>query len=429
MIRQLMLEVRSVNARKQKARELAQHANIQFVEGCYLVPAQSRAGHYTVLLDNDEALCDCPDFELRDGKPCKHIYAAQIVEREGARTGSPANTAPVAKVKRPTYRQAWKEYNAAQVNERRHFQELLADLCRTIPEPPRKLGRKPIPLRDAIFSACFKVYSTLSARRFSGDLEEAHERGHVGCLPHFNSVLNVFDNAAATDVLVDLIQRSAAPLREVETDFAVDSSGFATSRFVRWHDEKYGTVRQEAEWVKAHIATGVKTNVVTAVVILDKNAADVAQLPALVNDTAKNFTVKEVSADKAYAALENFDAVDAVGGTLYTPFKRNATGAVGGLFEKAFHFFCLHRAKFLTHYHKRSNVESTFSAVKRKFGDAVRSKTDTSMRNEVLAKFVCHNLCCLIAAWYELGIAPEFTPADGCTTMETPAQILRFPGA
>ena len=47
--------------------------------------------------------------------------------------------------------------------------------------------------------------------------------------------------------------------------------------------------------------------------------------------------------------------------------------------------------------------------VKRKFGDSVRSKTDTAMKNEVLAKFVCHNLCCLIAEMYALGIEAVFT--------------------
>ncbi len=47
-------------------------------------------------------------------------------------------------------------------------------------------------------------------------------------------------------------------------------------------------------------------------------------------------------------------------------------------------------------YHKRSNVESTFSMMKRKFGDAVRSKSDTAMVNEVLCKVLAHNLCVLI---------------------------------
>lgn len=46
--------------------------------------------------------------------------------------------------------------------------------------------------------------------------------------------------------------------------------------------------------------------------------------------------------------------------------------------------------------------------VKRKFGDSLRSKTDTAMVNEVLAKILCHNLVVLIHEMYELGIVPVF---------------------
>ncbi len=73
-----------------------------------------------------------------------------------------------------------------------------------------------------------------------------------------------------------------------------------------------------------------------------------------------------------------------------------------------YHLFCLSREDYLRHYHKRSNVESTFSMVKRKFGDSLRSKSETALLNETLAKLLCHNLCCLISAWYELGIEPIF---------------------
>ena len=47
-------------------------------------------------------------------------------------------------------------------------------------------------------------------------------------------------------------------------------------------------------------------------------------------------------------------------------------------------------------------------AIKTKFGDAVRSKTEPAARNEVLAKVLRHNICCLIHAFYELGIEPTF---------------------
>jgi hypothetical protein len=44
--------------------------------------------------------------------------------------------------------------------------------------------------------------------------------------------------------------------------------------------------------------------------------------------------------------------------------------------------------------------------VKAKFHDHVRSNTDVAMVNEVLCKLICHNICCLFQARYELGILP-----------------------
>jgi hypothetical protein len=48
-----------------------------------------------------------------------------------------------------------------------------------------------------------------------------------------------------------------------------------------------------------------------------------------------------------------------------------------------FHYYCFNKDEFLSHYHKRSNVESTFSMIKAKFRDHVRSRTDAGMMNEV----------------------------------------------
>src|SRR5580658_4375091 len=73
-----------------------------------------------------------------------------------------------------------------------------------------------------------------------------------------------------------------------------------------------------------------------------------------------------------------------------------------------FGYYQYRRDEFLEHYHRRSNVESVFSMVKAKFRDAVRSKTDTAMKNEVLCKLICHNICCLIMSQCELGIDPVF---------------------
>ncbi len=216
-------------------------------------------------------------------------------------------------------------------------------------------------------------------------------------------------------VLRDLIARSSEPLSIMDHDFAVDSTGFMVSRFHRWFDEKYGKLREKHDWVKAHIAVGTRTHVVTAVEISERYSNDSPIMPALLEETAKRFQIMEVSADKAYASENNFQAIAKVGATAFIPFKSYTTGAVGGLFAKAFHYFNLHRETFLAHYHKRSNVESAIMSIKTKFGDSVRSKTDVAMRNEVLCKILCHNICCLIEAMEEFGIPVDFSANPVCT--------------
>jgi transposase len=159
--------------------------------------------------------------------------------------------------------------------------------------------------------------------------------------------------------------------------------------------------------------TGVKTNIVVAVEILDKNAADSPQFKPLVEATARNFTIKEVPADKAYLSHENLELVEKLGGTAFVPFKSNSVpGEEGSVWQKMYGYFQYRRDEFLKHYHQRSNVESTFSMIKAKFGDAVRSKTDTAMANEVLCKVLCHNLCCIILAQCELGLDAVFWPEE-----------------
>ena len=88
-----------------------------------------------------------------------------------------------------------------------------------------------------------------------------------------------------------------------------------------------GTVRQQHEWVKVHLMCGVRTNIVTAVGIRDKNASDTKLLPALVDTTAKNFTVSEISADKGYGSVKNYNAIQRHGAVPYIAFKAFIQGA------------------------------------------------------------------------------------------------------
>jgi transposase len=401
-----------VDARKQRGLEIAALAKIDRQNGVYIVPSQfnPRQSCYQVKYDAKHPTCTCEDFAQR-GCRCKHIYAVEFVRRRELNPdGTTTVTESVTITKtRKTYPQNWTAYNAAQTSEKAEFQRLLAEACRDLVTPAQEgRGQRRMPLSDAVFCAVFKIYSTMSARRFTSDLCDAQAKGYIAKVPHFNSVLNYLDSPELYDVLIDLIEKTSLPLRSVESQFAVDSTGFAYSRFTRWYDIKYNKFTSEQQWIKAHICTGTHTNVVTAIEIHERDAADAPQLPSLVESTAKNFKMEEVSADKGYTGQECHNAIAAVGAKPFIMFKDNATGGIGGLFGKMFHFFQFNRDEFLAHYHRRSNVESTVSMIKAKFGDSVRSKTEVAARNEVLAKVLCHNICCLIGAMHELGIEPVF---------------------
>lgn len=53
---------------------------------------------------------------------------------------------------------------------------------------------------------------------------------------------------------------------------------------------------------------------------------------------------------------------------------------------RMYHFYALNRAEFLRHYHKCSNIETTFHMIKSKFGQRLRSRTLTAQINEALCR-------------------------------------------
>ena len=398
--------------RQQRGMAIAAMVSIEKNRLGYKVPSQSGNGSYVVNTDG-EPFCTCPDFEMRQ-QPCKHVYAVEfLIRREERPDGTTIETQAV----RVTYGQDWPAYNAAQVHEGDHFVTLLREMCDTVPQPPQSFGRPRLPLSDMLFGAGLKVYSTMSGRRAMSDLRSAHANGLMAKVPSFASVLRYLEKPELTPVLKSLIEQSALPLKAVECDFAVDSSGFATSTYHRWFDHKWGREIKEAQWVKAHLMCGVKTNIVTAVEVTETQSADSPYLAPFTKTTAQHFDVREVSGDKAYLSRNNLRAVQAVGGTAYIPFKTNSVAHNSHhkrdkLWERMFHYYHLNRAAFLEHYHKRSNVETTFSMIKAKFGASVRAKTPVAQINEALTKILCHNICVLIQSVYELGISPVFSGPD-----------------
>jgi hypothetical protein len=141
-------------------------------------------------------------------------------------------------------------------------------------------------------ASVYKVYCGFSSRRFTSDLRDAYTNGLIDSKPHFNSVSRYLSDPTLTDTLTNLVTVSSLPMKAVESDFAVDSSGFSTSRFVRWYSKKHGRVTDNREWVKLHLMCGTTTKIVTGVEVSGWTAHDTDYFVPLVERTAGHFCVE-----------------------------------------------------------------------------------------------------------------------------------------
>jgi len=370
----------------------------------FYVPSSTGTGGYVADLAADS--CTCPAYE-ETGTRCKHLWAASFF-RDGAPAALPAEPV-VSEVSRFTYPQNWPAYNHAQCEEKKRVQLLLRSLCDGIEETKQGMGRPRMPLRDTVYAAVMKVYGTMSGRRSTTDIEACESAGHLDNAPAYNTVFKYLGQPGLTPLLKRLVDESARPLTAIEKNFAADSTGFATQTYVRWHDFRHGEDRRVQRWVKAHAMVGTLTNIVTAVEVTEGSVNDSPMFTGLVERTAANgFDMREVSADKAYLSHANLAVVEGVGAKPFIPFKTNSAKSGSDAWERMYHLYSLHQEDFLKHYHKRSNVESTFSAIKRKFGAGVRSKIPVAQFNEVILKCLCHNLSMLVHSIHELKVEPQF---------------------
>jgi len=394
-----------ITPRHERALQILEQENAvkQVKDGIYTVKAQGGYGLYRVE-DTGEWKCNCPDY-IKHGGQCKHILATRYYLEVQHETpdGIHSEKVPI------TYKQAWSAYNSAQTQEIEIFDNMLAELVQTVAEPEQTRGRPRLPITDQLFCSIQKVYSQLSSRRASGLFGKAEDREQVSHAPHFNATSKTLNKKDITPILHELVRLSASPLAGIEKDFATDSSGFRTTRFSAYCGEKHGNKKHNV-WLKAHISSGVHTNIVADVVITDSSGADPTQFESLVIGTNGYFTINEMSADKAYSSRHNHDVCSSLGIDVYIPFKKNATGKVKGsvAWKKAFHYFQLNQDEFYEHYHKRSNAESTFGAIKQKFGETLKSKNTTAQVNELLCKIIAYNITVLIHEMFEHGITPDF---------------------
>ena len=401
------------------ARDMAKSFR-RIADGTLFVPSQTGRGGYIVeLIDLTPGVvgagrCGCPAFETWGGV-CKHQYSARFfLQLLEAPDGSSVVMAQITRTKTP--RANWSAYNHAQTVEQDCVRVLLSSLVGGIAEPEQKMGRPRMPLRDVLYGAGMKVYGTKSGRRAMSDLRDCTAAGLMTKTPAYNTIFKYVERPELTPILSGLVTASARPLIPVERAFAIDATGFATPRFVRWVDHAHGEDRRVArqDWLKLHAVYAVKSGVIVSAEVtpaIGKDTSDTKWFEPLMKRTAEaGFIIEDVLADKGYLSRKNVAFISKLrdGARAFIPMKVDSTPAGPPEWEKLYYLYGLNRDAFNAKYGQRQRAESGFSSVKRKFLENLRSKTRAAQANEILIKCLVSNLTMIVHHAGELGIEPKF---------------------
>jgi transposase len=317
-------------------------------------------------------------------------------------------------VPKPQYPQEWAAYNKAKTNEDLRFKELVIELAKGIPDNPTpKRGRKGFSQKERFILMAMREHYKGSLRKCESILKVLATENFIPNVPTYASISNFYGDEELTPLLEQLVKITALPALQVESVGAIDATGWSLRRYRSWREQKYGKlhVMRETLWVKLHIICGTLTHTIALAEVTPSNTADITMMQSMLSNCQKYFDMKEFVADKGYLSRDTIAFLSTLGIDAYIPFKSNSIRNSKGvpMWRQMFDYFQNDKERYMEHYHRRSNVETTFHMLKSRYGDYLTTKSFPANKNEVLMRVICHNVCVLIQESIELGIKVDFT--------------------
>jgi len=273
------------------------------------------------------------------------------------------------------------------------------------------VGRPPLKLKDVLACLVVKQYFNKSLRRAVGLLRVYKWANLIDVdIPSFKTLGNYLNNGEVQEYVARLIELTSALFSEVERCVASDATGISTACYSSWFSIQVRKKTRKRDHIRVHISVGTRSNVVLALDIRGKGGGDNRIFRSHVVRVDGRFDVDEWSADRLYLSRENCDAVAAIGAEPWIKLKSNTTAKAEGSTNWRKMVLAFKTTPDIANekYHKRSNVESTFSAKKRKFGSSVRGRLLTSQKMEESFSWVGYNMSLIPRARYEFGVHPSF---------------------
>jgi hypothetical protein len=206
---------------------------------------------------------------------------------------------------------------------------------------------------------------------------------------------------------IDLLwQINLLMLRDImknKLDILIDSSGIRIFARSVWYCIRIKKEISKRECDKVHIAICADLLLVMNWRITNGRRNDCPFFRILI---APIRMIRYVIADKGYLARINFQTALDKGGQGIIPFKKGkkkqsrAKACGFPAWKFAYEFWTNFHGWYMDIYHRRSQIEAVFSALKKRYGDKLNCSSASMRRKEMSLRLIAYNIRILICARY-----------------------------
>jgi transposase len=294
--------------------------------------------------------------------------------------------------KKYKHKRNWVEYNERLVKRGEFYLSL--DFLESWDEEIRRMNKgkrgHPFEYPDSFirFTAVLYHVFSLPYRQLEGVLRRLFRHIKSVKSPDYSTL---FRRTSALKISLNLMDM------DDDVVIAVDSTGVKVTNRGEWIRHKWKVKRG---WIKLHVAVDVKSGKIISYRITTEKVSDNAMFRPLIEDADRNIgerKIKMVYGDGAYDTRTAFNIMEEMSIQPCIKVRKSAgTRSRGSSYRakyvREYKRLGYERWKKEAEYGKRWRAESTFSALKRIFGETVRAATMKQMFREVEMRIMIYNM-------------------------------------